>query len=97
MTNLAYLVKRNKTTLLKTASYYVIHVVVAAIVAYAVTRSLVAAITLSLLEPTTQAVAYFLHDDPASFPRTPSHAASRLLSFVTGAMNPMAVCMRNRL
>ena len=54
MTNLAYLVKRNKTTLLKTASYYVIHVVVAAIVAYAVTRSLVAAITLSLLEPTTQ-------------------------------------------
>ena len=62
MTNLACLVKKNKTTLLKTASYYVIHVVVAAIVAYAVTRSLVAAITLSLLEPTAQAVAYFLHD-----------------------------------
>ena len=35
--------------------------------------------------------------DPASFPRTPSHAANRQLSFVTGAMNPMAVCMRTRL
>ena len=35
--------------------------------------------------------------DPASFPRTPSHAARRLRSFVTGARNPMAVCMRTRL
>ena len=35
--------------------------------------------------------------DPASFPRTPSHAANRLRSFVTGAMYPMAVCMRTRL
>ena len=38
-----------------------------------------------------------LLNDPASFPRTPSHAANRLRSFVTGAMYPMAVCMRTRL
>ena len=62
MTNLAHLVKRNRTTFLKTASYYLVHIVVAAAVAYAVTGDLVAAITLSLLEPTAQAVAYFLHD-----------------------------------
>ena len=32
--------------------------------------------------------------DPASFSRTSSHAATRLLSFATGVRNPMAVCMR---
>lgn len=35
--------------------------------------------------------------DPASFPRTASHAAKRLRSIVTGARYPMAVCMRTRL
>ena len=35
--------------------------------------------------------------DPASFPRTPSHAAKRLRSLSTGARYPMAVCMRTRL
>lgn len=52
----------HRTTLQKTLSYYVIHVTVAAAVAYAVTRNLWAALTLSLLEPTVQAVAFFFHE-----------------------------------
>lgn len=62
MSNLPHLLRKNETALAKTASYYVIHVVVAAAVAYAVTGNAWAAMTLSLLEPTVQAVAYFLHD-----------------------------------
>ena len=62
MTRLRHLFHANRPTLLKTASYYLIHIVVAACVAYAVTRNLWAALTLSLLEPTVQAVAYFLHE-----------------------------------
>lgn len=54
--------QNNLPTLLKTASYYVIHVVVAALVAYAVTGNLWASLTLSLLEPTIQAVAFFFHE-----------------------------------
>lgn len=48
--------------LMKTASYYVLHITVAACVAYAVTGNLIAALTLSLLEPTVQAFAYFFHE-----------------------------------
>lgn len=69
MSNLTHLLRKNETALTKTASYYVIHVVVAAAVAYAVTGNLWAALTLSLLEPTVQAVAYFLHDK--AWARTP--------------------------
>lgn len=46
----------------KTASYYVMHISVAALVAYAVTGNLLMALTLSLLEPTVQAVAFFFHE-----------------------------------
>ena len=46
----------------KTISYYLLHMVVAASVGWAVTGSLQAALALSLLEPTVQAVAYFFHD-----------------------------------
>ena len=46
----------------KTGSYYVTHISVAALVAYAVTGDLAASITLSLLEPTVQAVVYFFHE-----------------------------------
>lgn len=53
---------RNRTLLLKTASYYVMHISVAALVGYAVTGSLLMAITLSLLEPTVQAFAFFFHE-----------------------------------
>jgi uncharacterized membrane protein len=52
----------HRRTLLKTASYYLMHMAVAAVVAYLVTGDLLAAITLSLLEPTVQAVAYFFHE-----------------------------------
>ena len=52
----------HRRDLMKTASYYVLHMCVAASVAYAVTGQLWAAITLSLLEPTVQAVAYFFHE-----------------------------------
>ncbi|PJK04728.1 hypothetical protein CO610_11415 [Lysobacteraceae bacterium NML95-0200] len=48
--------------LYKTASYYVMHISVAALVAYAVTGNLLMALTLSLLEPTVQAVAFFFHE-----------------------------------
>lgn len=48
--------------LMKTGSYYLLHISVAACVAYLVTGNLVAALTLSLLEPTVQAFAYFFHE-----------------------------------
>lgn len=53
---------KNRDTFYKTLSYYIIHIVVAAAVAYAVTGNLIASLTLSLLEPTVQAVAYFFHE-----------------------------------
>ena len=54
--------RHNLPTLMKTGSYYVIHVCVAALVAYAVTGNLIASLTLSLLEPTIQAFAFFFHE-----------------------------------
>jgi uncharacterized membrane protein len=54
--------RRNRLTLQKTASYYVMHITVAAAVAYVVTGDALTAITLSLLEPTVQAVAFFFHE-----------------------------------
>ena len=54
--------RQNKTMLMKTGSYYLIHITVAAMVAYAVTGNLWASLTLSLLEPTVQAVAFFFHE-----------------------------------
>lgn len=62
MTCIHRLIDHNQASLRKTASYYLVHVVVAAAVAYAVTGSLYIALTLSLLEPSVQAVAYFFHD-----------------------------------
>lgn len=55
-------IRNNQTTVKKTGSYYVTHITVAASVAYAVTGDLVAACTLSLLEPTVQAFVYFFHE-----------------------------------
>lgn len=54
--------RQNQTMLMKTGSYYLIHIGVAAMVAYAVTGNLWASLTLSLLEPTVQAVAFFFHE-----------------------------------
>lgn len=47
---------------LKTLSYFAVHLTVAALVAYAVTGNLAAAMAIGLIEPTVQAVAYFLHE-----------------------------------
>lgn len=62
MANIKVILQNNSTIFRKTASYYGVHIVVAAAVAYAVTGNIVVAITLSLLEPTVQAAAYFFHD-----------------------------------
>ena len=62
MAHLQRFIRQNKAALRKTVSYYFVHIIVAAGVAYAVTGDLVAALTLSLLEPSVQAVAYFLHE-----------------------------------
>ena len=62
MTRLIQAMRHNKLTLSKTISYYFIHITVAACVAYAVTGNLLASLTLSLLEPTVQAFAFFFHE-----------------------------------
>jgi uncharacterized membrane protein len=49
-------------TLAKTISYWVVHVSVAAMVAYAVTGDLITSLTLSLVEPSVQAFAFFAHE-----------------------------------
>ena len=54
--------RQNKTMLMKTGTYYLIHICVAALVAYAVTGNLWASLTLSLLEPSVQAFAFFFHE-----------------------------------
>ena len=59
---MANIARANLPTLKKTASYYVVHMLVASLVAYAVTGNLMVAITLSLLEPTVQAFAFFFHE-----------------------------------
>ncbi|HET6828059.1 MAG TPA: DUF2061 domain-containing protein [Ramlibacter sp.] len=59
---MANFARANLPTLKKTASYYVMHIAVAAAVAYAVTGNLWMAFTLSLLEPTVQAFAFFFHE-----------------------------------
>lgn len=62
MARIRQIAQQNKTMLMKTGSYYLIHISVAAMVAYAVTGNLLASLTLSLLEPTVQAVAFFFHE-----------------------------------
>ncbi|RZJ48242.1 MAG: DUF2061 domain-containing protein [Acidovorax sp.] len=62
MTRIRQAAHQNKTMLMKTGSYYLVHICVAAMVAYAVTGNFWASLTLSLLEPTVQAVAFFFHE-----------------------------------
>lgn len=59
---MAKFARANIDTLKKTGSYYLMHITVAALVAYAVTGNLWMALTLSLVEPTVQAVAFFFHE-----------------------------------
>ncbi|WP_340600877.1 DUF2061 domain-containing protein [Acinetobacter sp. HZNU-JH01] len=62
MANVQQFVIKNQRTLKKTLSYYFMHITVAMLVAYVVTGNLIMAVTLSLLEPTVQAFAYFFHE-----------------------------------
>ena len=55
-------IRFNRRTLKKTFSYYRMHIVGAMIVAYFVTKNLWMAMTLSLLEPSVQAIAFFFHE-----------------------------------
>ncbi len=59
---MAHLARAHLPTLKKTASYYLMHIGVAVTVAYAVTGDLMVSLTLSLVEPTVQAVAFFFHE-----------------------------------
>lgn len=52
----------NQRVLKKTFSYYIMHITVAMLVAYCVTGNFWMAMTLSLLEPTVQAFAFFFHE-----------------------------------
>ncbi len=62
MSNIQKFVINNQRTLKKTLSYYVMHISVALTVAYVITGNLLMAVTLSLIKPTVQAVAYFWHE-----------------------------------
>lgn len=62
MAHIQKFVEDNQRMFKKTLSYYIMHITVAMIVGYLVTGSIWMAITLSLLEPTVQAVAYFIHE-----------------------------------
>ncbi len=53
----------HQRTLKKTLSYYLMHITVAMAVAYSITGNLWMALTLSLLEPTVQAFAFFIHEN----------------------------------
>lgn len=72
MSTLRRIAHQNRTMLLKTGSYYLVHICVAACVAYAVTGNLWASLTLSLLEPTVQAVAFFFHEKAWARAQTPA-------------------------
>ena len=62
MANIQQFVINNRRTLKKTLSYYIMHISVAMIVAYMITGNLLMAATLSLIEPTVQAFAFFFHE-----------------------------------
>ena len=62
MANIQQFVINNRRTLKKTLSYYIMHISVAMIVAYVITGNLIMAATLSLIEPTVQAFAFFFHE-----------------------------------
>ena len=62
MAHINKFVENNQCMFKKTLSYYIMHITVAMLVGYYVTGSIAMAITLSLLEPTVQAVAFFFHE-----------------------------------
>ena len=62
MAHIQKFVTYNQKTLKKTCSYYIMHIAIALLVGYFVTGSIWMALTLSLLEPTIQAIAFFFHE-----------------------------------
>lgn len=62
MAHIQSFIADNQRTIKKTLSYYLMHITVAALVAYLVTGNLMMALTLSMLEPTVQAFAFFFHE-----------------------------------
>ncbi|MDQ8936930.1 DUF2061 domain-containing protein [Acinetobacter rudis] len=62
MSRVKNFMRYNQRTLKKTLSYYVMHISIAMLVAYIVTGNMMIAMTLSLLEPTVQAFAFFFHE-----------------------------------
>lgn len=62
MAHIQHFISTNRHTLKKTFSYYVMHITVAAAVAFMVTGNVWMALTLSMLEPSVQAVAFFFHE-----------------------------------
>ena len=62
MAHIQSFISNNQRMFKKTLSYYIMHITVAMVVGYVVTGNIWMAITLSLVEPTVQAVAYFIHE-----------------------------------
>ena len=62
MAKIHQFVINNQKKIKKTLSYYIMHISVAMIVAYMITGNLIMAATLSLIEPTVQAFAFFFHE-----------------------------------
>ena len=62
MASIQNFLQSNQRVFKKTLSYYIMHITVAMLVAYAVTGNFCIAVTLSLLEPTVQAFAFFFHE-----------------------------------
>ncbi|WP_445660026.1 DUF2061 domain-containing protein [Acinetobacter sp. F16] len=62
MAHIQKFVDNNQRMFKKTFSYYIMHITIAMLVGYFVTGSIWMALTLSLLEPTIQAIAFFFHE-----------------------------------
>lgn len=62
MARIQNFVQKNQRIFKKTLSYYFMHITVAMLVAYIITGNFWMALTLSLVEPTVQAVAFFFHE-----------------------------------
>lgn len=62
MAHIQKFIDYNQKTLKKTLSYYFMHITIAMLVGYFVTGNIWMALTLSLLEPTVQAFAFFFHE-----------------------------------
>ncbi|RZJ08735.1 MAG: DUF2061 domain-containing protein [Acidovorax sp.] len=88
MSRIRHAAHQNKHMLMKTGSYYVVHICVAAMVAYAVTGNFWASLTLSLLEPTVQAVAFFFHEK--AWDRRAQKSAAAVPAGPNAALAPQA-------